>query len=106
MLFRRHLPAVSRSLTAAAAMIAVLGIANCTTYVTGARDGTLSETLSSNAAVAATHASRASLGALLSDAGGTYISRLLADRDSTMERWPDHVSQPLRVWIDSSAAIS
>jgi hypothetical protein len=48
---------------------------------------------------------RITLDALISGATGTYIDRLLADRDSTLERWPDRVTQPLRIWIDSSSTI-
>jgi hypothetical protein len=53
----------------------------------------------------APNSARASLGAILSGAPGTYIEQLLADRDSTIERWPDHTNRPLLVWIDSSDCI-
>jgi predicted Zn-dependent protease len=50
---------------------------------------------------------RATLLEIMSSAPGTYIDRLLADRDSTIERWPDRGgNRPLRIWIDSSATIS
>lgn len=102
MLSRKHLPSVGRVLTVAIAALAAAGIANCASYGAGSRDGTLSGTLAAPNAPAA----RATLGEILLDARGTYIERLLADRDSTIERWPDHVARPLRVWIDSSAMIS
>jgi hypothetical protein len=103
MLFRRHSPAVSRVLTAVAAMIGALGVVDCTTLASGSRDGILSGTIAS-----AAHSSRprASLDDLLLDGADTYIGRLLADRDSTFERWPDRVERPLRVWVDSSSAIA
>jgi predicted Zn-dependent protease len=39
-------------------------------------------------------------------ANGTYIERLLADRDSIIERWADRNGEAMLVWIDSSAIIS
>jgi hypothetical protein len=75
---------------------------DCTTLASGSRDGTLSGTIASG-----NYSSRprASLDELLLDESGTYIGRLLADRDSTFERWPDRVERPLRVWIDSGSTI-
>ncbi|MBL0169738.1 MAG: matrixin family metalloprotease [Gemmatimonadaceae bacterium] len=32
-------------------------------------------------------------------AAGTYISDLIASRDSAIVRWPDRLTRPLRVWI-------
>lgn len=32
-------------------------------------------------------------------AAGTYITDMLADRDSTLTRWPDRTMEPLRVWV-------
>jgi predicted Zn-dependent protease len=43
---------------------------------------------------------------VLSAAPGTYIEQVLADRDSTIERWPARVAQPIRVWIDSTPLLS
>lgn len=97
MLFRRHSPAVSRVLTAAAAMIAALGVANCTSLT--ARNGSLGGTLT------ATSFSGLALSDVLLEANGTYITRVLLDRDSTIERWPDRREEPLRVWIDSSSTV-
>ena len=36
-------------------------------------------------------------------AHGTYIGRLLLDRDSTLDRWPDRVESPIRVWVEPTA---
>jgi predicted Zn-dependent protease len=44
-------------------------------------------------------------GEILAAAPGTYIDQLLADRDSTLERWADRLDKPLRIWIDSSTTI-
>lgn len=105
MLHRRYVPAIARALTVTAAGIAAAGVLNCASYPSAARDGTLSTFLSSPS-----RASRAkpaaSLGAILSGAPGTYIEELLNDRDSTIERWPDHLAEPLRVWIDSSTMLT
>jgi len=94
-----------RALTVAAAAIAVAGIVNCATYPSSARDGMLGGTLSP-ASMRVASRTRATLEEIMSSAPGTYIDRLLADRDSTIERWPDHgVNHPLRIWVDSSATI-
>jgi hypothetical protein len=37
---------------------------------------------------------------VLRAAGGTYIGRLLLERDSTLSRWPARIEQPIRVWIE------
>jgi len=96
MAFKRTYPAVSRALAAATAVIVSTSVASCTPLLTGARDGTLSGTLTSER-------SRPSLGDILLEANGTYIGRILSDRDSTIERWPDRNGAPLRVWVDSSS---
>lgn len=99
MAFRTSFPVVSRALTAVAAVVAAIGIADCTTYVSG-HDRTLGGVLPTSAARGA------SLSDLLAHAHGTYIGRVLADRDSTIERWPDRVDRPLRIWIDSAADLA
>jgi Matrixin len=88
---------VGRSLVAVAAAVATIGLANCATF---ARDESLDGTVSSRGFGSR---ARATLDAIMSGATGTYIGRLLADRDSTIERWPDHVAEPLKVWVDSSS---
>ncbi len=37
--------------------------------------------------------------------GGTYISEMLAERDSALARWPDRHGVPLRIWVQPTAAI-
>jgi predicted Zn-dependent protease len=37
---------------------------------------------------------------ILEAAEGTYIGRLLAERDSTLDRWRDRSHAPIRVWIE------
>lgn len=105
MLSRRHFPAVSRLLTVAAAAIAALGVVDCSTYALGSRKGASNGTLAAGPAGRAMPRAHASLSEVLLGSDGTYIGRLLADRDSTIERWPDRIDEPLRVWIDSSGTI-
>ncbi|MEO6877859.1 MAG: matrixin family metalloprotease, partial [Gemmatimonadaceae bacterium] len=97
-------------LTLAAAVIAASGLANCVAYTSRGHDATMSGTLSA-VPVARTMSissrDRATIGEILSlGSTNTYIARLLADRDSTIERWPEHIAQPLRVWVDSSATLA
>jgi hypothetical protein len=40
---------------------------------------------------------------VLRAAGGTYIGRLLLERDSTLSRWPTRVDDPIRVWVEPIA---
>jgi predicted Zn-dependent protease len=101
---------MGRALTCVAAAIAAMGVMNCASYSSVTRDGTLSGVLSSSTTTTARTTgssvlTRASVGDIISGASGTYIGRLLSERDSTIERWPDHRQQPLRVWIDSSSSI-
>jgi hypothetical protein len=102
---RRSLPVVGRLLTFAVAGIAAIGVVDCSTFVTSARDGSLDGSLS-RTPYSAPGRTRATLSEIMSGATGTYIDRLLADRDSTLERWPDRLAPPLRVWIDSSSTIA
>lgn len=37
---------------------------------------------------------------VLRAAGGTYIGRLLLERDSMLARWPSRIDQPIRVWVE------
>ena len=32
---------------------------------------------------------------------GTYFGKLVSDRDSILERWPDRVQRPVRLWIST-----
>lgn len=101
---RRLLPALGRPFTVVVAAVAVIGVVNCTAFVSGAHNGSLDGTVSSRSFTAAARAG-ATLDEIMSGATGTYIDRLLVDRDSTLERWPDQVGEPLRVWIDSTSTI-
>ena len=75
---------------------------SCTAYSGAGRDGTL-DGLTEPRRSPSDFISRE---AVLSAAPGTYIEAVLEDRDSTIERWPAHVGQPLRVWIDSTPVLS
>ncbi|MEO7085091.1 MAG: matrixin family metalloprotease [Gemmatimonadaceae bacterium] len=105
MLQRTAISALGRVVTALAAAIAAAGFVNCASYPSS-RAGTLSGTLSAPMTKAKRSAPRATLGEIMSGAPGTYIDRLLIDRDSTVERWSDHVDRPLTIWIDSSTTLS
>ena len=37
---------------------------------------------------------------------GTYLGKLITDRDSILERWPDRVQRPIRVWIETPDSLS
>jgi hypothetical protein len=100
MLYRSSSSAMGRVFSAFAALVICAGIADCTPYSSGARDGTLSPSLGFRSAA------RATLGEILSGAPGTYIDRILVDRDSTIERWPARIGDPLHIWIDSSAIVT
>lgn len=39
---------------------------------------------------------------VLRGASGTYIGRMLFERDSMLARWPSRIEQPIRVWIEPS----
>jgi hypothetical protein len=67
------------------------------TSVVGVRDGSVSKPLSS-----ATGKKKPSRDLVLNSALGTYIGRILEDRDSVLDRWPDRVADPIRVWIDEA----
>jgi matrixin len=36
---------------------------------------------------------------------GTYIGEILGERDSALARWPERLTQPVRVWVGSNPAI-
>ena len=38
-------------------------------------------------------------------ANGTYIGEILGERDSALARWPERLTQPVRVWVGSSPTI-
>lgn len=94
--------AFARMACAVCAVLAAAAGLDCTAYSASGRDGTLGPMMSPKRA----SGEYISLGAVLSAAPGTYIEQVLADRDSMIERWPAHVAQPLRVWIDSTPVLS
>ena len=104
MSYRGRISSFGHVLAVVAASATIGGVMSCAAFPSAARDGTLSSSLSPSA-VRTTARVRASRGDIIAAAPGTYIDQLLADRDSTFERWPDHVNKPLRVWIDSGATI-
>jgi hypothetical protein len=65
--------------------------------VAQARDGFLDGALSSLSIRKPTRAE------VLTSGGGTYIGRLLDERDSVLDRWPDRTGEPIRVWIEPLA---
>lgn len=38
--------------------------------------------------------------------GGTYINEMLAERDSSLARWPDRHGTPLSIWVQPGAQLS
>jgi hypothetical protein len=40
-----------------------------------------------------------------SGAPGTYISDMLADRDSLLTRWPERTIEPIRVWVQRTSTV-
>lgn len=105
MLARSPLPSLGRLLTVAAVAVVALGIVDCSAFISHVTHGTLDGTISSRT-LSSAEERPASLGEVMSSAMGTYVDRLLADRDSTLERWPVDTLHPIRVWIDSSATIA
>jgi predicted Zn-dependent protease len=99
---RRSVFALGRVAGIVGTALAAAAALNCSAYTATGRDGTLD---------GFTEPRRApgdfiSREAVLSAAPGTYIEQVLADRDSTIERWPARVAQPIRVWIDSTPLLS
>ena len=92
---------IGRLCTVVAAMVIAAGITDCARFGSATRDGSLDASLIPTLFPASRPP--ATLGQVMSEGVGTYIDQLLADRDSTIERWPDHVVRPLLVWIDTSA---
>lgn len=37
---------------------------------------------------------------------GTYIDEILAEQDSSLQRWPDRESDPIRVWVEPTSSVS
>lgn len=100
----------ARGATVLLAAITASGLVNCATYASSGHDGTMSGTLSPASAtrpISLVIRDRATINEILTlGSANTYISQVLAERDSTIERWPQHIEEPLRVWIDSSDALA
>ncbi len=43
---------------------------------------------------------------LVERGSGTYISEMLAERDSALARWPDRAGRPLAIWIQPASSVS
>jgi len=99
---RRSVLALGRVAGIMGTAIATVAALNCTAYSAAGRDGTL-DGLTEPRRAPGDFISRE---AVLSAAPGTYIGQVLEDRDSTIERWPAHVAQPLRIWIDSTSLLN
>lgn len=40
------------------------------------------------------------------DGEGTYLDEILLSRDSSLARWPERTSRPLRVWVEPTPAVA
>lgn len=109
---QRHSTRARHALTIAVVAAAALASARCAPYaIVGSpaspANGTLakapvSRTTTREPSAAVTTSGRATVDALLAEQGGTYIDRLLTERDSTLQRWPDRRANPIRVWLDGN----
>jgi hypothetical protein len=92
----------SRALLIVGAAWACLTVVDCAAYSVGrAEERTLDGAL--GPASPRAHATRDQI---LSSELGTYIGRVLAERDSVLDRWPDRVEQPIRVAIDEGVGLT
>src|SRR5262249_5725425 len=96
---RRSVLALGRVAGIMGTAIVAAAALNCSAYTASGRDGSL-DGFTEPRRASGEFISRE---AVLSAAAGTYIDQVLADRDSTIERWPARVAMPIRVWIDSSS---
>lgn len=86
-------------------LICALAVANCASAsAADGSNGVLGNRLS--AAIAPHASARATREEIVTFGEGTYIDRILADRDSVLDRWPARINRPVRVWIDSGAGYS
>jgi hypothetical protein len=71
----------------------------------GARDGSTSSlVMGHNArwgATGKTSIARARLQRAAKLSADTYLGQLITDRDSILERWPDRLGEPIRVWVST-----
>jgi hypothetical protein len=100
---RERWSSIVHVLAVVAASTAVGGTLSCAAFPSSGRDGTIGSALSSSSGRLGLRVM--TRGEIMAAAPGTYINQLLADRDSTLERWADRVDKPLRIWIDSSSTI-
>ena len=79
-------------------------------------DGIAVEAAGGDAALPARTATRATTAApglkpaevrerLRQGGSGTYISEILAQRDSALTRWPERITNPLRVWVANARSL-
>jgi hypothetical protein len=92
---RRFTLLVSWSTVALAAVVGGIGLAHGPSLTDSSSAGGLFEPLRPRVDAPA----RARV---LRAAGGTYIGRMLLDRDSTLSRWKDRTDDPIRVWLEPS----
>ena len=91
------------------ALGAVLSLAGAL-WASGRGSGTMSSALvlghsaKSSAATKAGARTKAQRVAKLSR--GTYFGKLITDRDSILERWPDRIQEPVRVWISTPDSLN
>ena len=83
----------------ALASLAAMFVAGCVAYPYQSQEGSYG--VLPVGEPRATNSSHPSHAELVSLASGTYFGRLLSDRDSVVERWPDRVSSPIKVWIEA-----
>src|ERR1041384_7204290 len=86
--------AMSRVLMATGVASAALSVADCSSF-SRADSGTLDGALATPVRPAVSRQQ------ILTWGSGTYIGRLLDDRDSTLDRWLDRVDRPIRVAIET-----
>ena len=85
----------------------LLGVVAAVALATGgrAREGAMSSlVLGHNArwgTTTRTSVARARLQRVAKLTRGTYLGQLITDRDSILERWPDRLGQPIRVWVST-----
>lgn len=97
LLVARAQRALSRSVFIVASALSTVGLANCVAPTRTASGGGL--VLSHGVLGALSGGVATPLDDVLRGSEGTYIGRVLADRDSTLDRWHDRTRDPIRVWI-------
>src|SRR3954469_18825277 len=95
----RHSPSwLARAVILLSATLVVAGLSDCVSASTGSSPGGLLLPL-----LPRTDGPAADRDEVLRLARGTYIERILDERDSVLDRWPDRGERPLRVWIEPSS---